>query len=173
MEWRKKPHTKGLIGYFAPHGMMPLRCIQTMAPSNNRLTKDLGNCRPKWHAASHALTMESVIGNREVVSRHYLEQLRTKLERDGNDRLARELDDYDTLRFTLEWITCVAAAGLITLFVQSAWLTHGWYCLTIVLAGVLLGVINRAVDQTLLCRYNRRFYEDIPEDLRWCFRRVP
>ena|ERR1700678_2593722 len=117
--------------------------------------------------------MESVIENREVVSRHYLEQLRIQLEREGDDRLARELDDCDTLRFTLEWITCLAATGLITLFVQSAWLTHDGYCLTLVLAGVLLGVINRAVNQRLLCRYNRRFYEAIPENLRWCFRRTP
>jgi hypothetical protein len=158
---------------FAPHGAIASHFIHATALPNDCLIKDLGNRRSKWHTASHVSTMECVIGKREVVSRHYLEQLRIKLQREGDDRLARQLDDCDTLRFALEWITCLAATGLITLLVQSAWLAHGWYCLTIVLAGGLLGVINRAVDQRLLCRYNRRFYEAIPEDLRWCFRRTP
>ena len=116
--------------------------------------------------------MESVVEDKEVVSRHYLEQLQIKLVREGDDRLARALDDYDTLRFSLEWITSLAAAFLLTFFVRSVFLAEG-NCLAIALAGSLLGIVNRTIDILLLRHYNRRFYEAVPENLRWCFRRMP
>jgi demethoxyubiquinone hydroxylase (CLK1/Coq7/Cat5 family) len=117
--------------------------------------------------------MECVVENEEVVSRHYLEQLQIKLERNGDDRLARALADCDILRFALQWTACLAAAVLLTMFVRSAFLAQGWYCLGIVLGGALLGTIVRAVDRRLLRHYYRRFYAAIPEDLRWCFRQTP
>jgi len=117
--------------------------------------------------------MGRVVANGEVVSRHYLDQLQINLKRDGDDRLARALADCDTVRFALTWITCLVASVLLTFFVRSEFLAHGWDCAAIVLAGALLGIMNRAVDQRLLRHYNRRFYEAIPEDLRWCFRRTP
>jgi demethoxyubiquinone hydroxylase (CLK1/Coq7/Cat5 family) len=117
--------------------------------------------------------MECVVEKEEVVSRHYLEQLQIKLERVGDDRLARALADCDILRFAIQWTSCLAAAVLLVMFVRSALLAQVWHCLAMVLGGALLGSILRAVDRQLLRHYHRRFYEAVPEDLRWCFRRTP
>jgi hypothetical protein len=117
--------------------------------------------------------MPNVVEGREVVSRRYLEQLQINLKRDGDDRLACAMADCDIVRFTLEWITCVVAAILLTLFVRSAFLGHSLDCFFIMFAGAVLFLINRVTDQRLVRHYNRRFYESIPEDLRWCFHRQP
>jgi len=115
--------------------------------------------------------MECVVEDREVVSSHYLEQLQVTLTREGDDRLARARDDYNTLRFALEGFTSIAAVVLLTFFVRSAFLAEGWNCLALALAGPLLGMAYRVIHLGLLRHYNRRFYELVPEDLRWCFRR--
>jgi hypothetical protein len=117
--------------------------------------------------------MASVVENREVVSRHYLEQLQTTLESDGDDRLARALTECDTIRFGLDWVTCLGMTGLIAALVHFIYLGDNWSCAVVAIAAVLLVTINRSVDQLLLSYYNRRFYEAIPHDLRWCFRRTP
>jgi len=115
--------------------------------------------------------MECVVEEREVVSSHYLEQLRTTLTEEGDDRLARALDDYNTLRFALEGITSIAAVVLLTFLGRSAFLEEWPNCVAIALGGVLLGIVWRAINLGLVRHYNRRFYEAVPEDLRWCFRR--
>jgi hypothetical protein len=114
--------------------------------------------------------MADVVENSEWASRHYLEQLQANLKRDGDDRLTRALADYDVSKFALSWITSVAAAILITIFVRSACLGNGLDCILIMLIGVVLGLIYREGNQRLFRHYNRRFYEAVPEDLRWCFR---
>jgi hypothetical protein len=117
--------------------------------------------------------MECVVENRAVVSRYYLEQLQISLERDGDERLAQALGECDTIRFGLSWITSLVVAILLALFVRSAFLADGWHCLFIFWDGAILFMISRAVDQRLVSHFNRRFYESIPDDLRWCFRRMP
>jgi hypothetical protein len=117
--------------------------------------------------------MASVVQNREVVSRHYLEQLQSTLESEGDDRLARALAECDTVRFALDWITCLGMTGLVALLVRSVVLAQGWQCVAIVSAAALLVIINRSASQLLLGHYNRRFYDALPDDLRWCFRQAP
>ncbi len=117
--------------------------------------------------------MADVIENSEWVSRHYLEQLQANLKRDGDDRLTRALEDCDVSRFTLAWVTSIAAAILLTIFVRSAFLGNGLDCFLITLIAAALGLIYREGDRRLFRHYSRRFYEAVPEDLRWCFRGKP
>jgi len=117
--------------------------------------------------------MADVIVNSEWVSRHYLEQLQANLKRDGDDRLTRALEDCDVFRFSLSWITYFGVAILLTMLVRSACLGNGLDCFLIMLIGAALGLIYREGDRRLIRHYNRRFYEAVPEDLRWCFRRKP
>jgi hypothetical protein len=117
--------------------------------------------------------MECVIEHAGAASRHYLERLRINLAKEGDDRLARELDEYDTLRFMLDWLTCVGAALLLTFFVRSLFLALVWNCLAIALAGALAVMVYCAIAEWLCGHYNRRFYAAVPENLRWCFRRMP
>lgn len=126
-----------------------------------------------WHSTCETVFVADVIQNSERSSRHYLEQLQATLKKDGDDRLARALADYDILKFSLGWITSIASAILITLFVRSVYLGNGLDCFIIMLTGVGIRFIYQECDRRLFRHYSRRFYEAIPEDLRWCFRQKP
>jgi len=117
--------------------------------------------------------MERVVENDEVVSRHYIERLRDNLKMMGDNRLDRALAECDTVRFALAWITCLAATVLLSFFLESAFLADGLDCSIMVLAGVILVIVNRAVDRRVVRHYNKRFFEALPENLRWCFRQKP
>jgi len=116
--------------------------------------------------------MECVSGHAGEASRDYLEQLRLSLAKEGDDRLARALDEHDTLRFILDWSMSLAAACLVTFFMRSLFLAQGRECLLSALAGTLALTVYYAIAEGLRRLYNRRFYDAVPEDLRWCFRRT-
>jgi hypothetical protein len=117
--------------------------------------------------------VERVLENGEVVSRHYIERLRDNLKMIGDTRLDRALAECDTIRFALAWMTCLAATVLLSFFLESVFLGDGLDGSLMVLAAVILAIMNRAVDRRIVRHYNKRFFEAIPENLRWCFRRKP
>ncbi len=116
--------------------------------------------------------MEGVIETVGEASRDYLQKLRRSLAKEGDDRLARALTEYETLRIVLEWSTSWAAAILITLFAWSLFHAQGRSCLVVALVGALAAILHHALAEWLSRHYNRRFYDAVPENLRWCFRRT-
>jgi hypothetical protein len=134
------------------------------------LVNGLKSSRTIWHGSSERVFMANMVSGSERISRNQLQRIQVILEKDGDDRLARVLDEYDTMRFTLSWVMCVGSSILLTLFVRSAYLGHGLDCFIIVLTGGLVGLLYRVVTQFLDHRYNRRIHGAIPEDLRWYFR---
>jgi hypothetical protein len=126
-----------------------------------------------WHTTSERWPVDSVFENGQVASRHHIERLGEKLKMIGDTRLNRALAECDTIRFALAWITCLAATVLLMFFIESAFLSDALDCSMMILAGAILAIVNRGIDRRLVRYYNKRFYEAIPEDLRWCFRQTP
>ncbi len=114
--------------------------------------------------------MQSVSKNRMVASRRYLESLQASLVKEGDDRLSRVLADYDTTKFAFQWAVLVIVSILLTVFIRFALQADGWHCLAIGVAATILGVIHHEVMRGLDRYFDRRIYEVVPEDMRWCFR---
>ena len=138
--------------------------------ANDLLGNGLKSSRTIWHGSSETVVMANMVASSEGISRNHLRRIQVILEKDGDDRLARVLDEYDTTRFTLSWVTCVGSSVLLTLFVRSAYLGHGLDCFILVLTGGLIGLLYRVVTQCLSHKYNQRIHGAIPEDLRWYLR---
>jgi hypothetical protein len=126
-----------------------------------------------WHDTSERVPVDRVVEKGGVASRHRIEQLGDKLKMNGDHRLVRALAECDTIRFALAWITCLAATVLLALFIEAAFAANGLDCTMMFFAGAILAIVNRLIDRRLVLHYNKRIYEAIPEDLRWCYRQAP
>jgi hypothetical protein len=117
--------------------------------------------------------MDRVIEKVEVASRRSIEHLRDKLKMNGGHRLDRAWAECDTLRLALAWMTGLAVTVLLTFFVECAFSSDGLDCSILIIAGVILAIVNRAVDRRLVRHDNKRFYQALSEERRWCSRPTP